>query len=120
MSTSHIMRSEMRLTGRALDAGEREPPRRAPAQSCRPTVFVVLRLHLCTPDPRWHMGKVAVMTTSEPDDQKEERIPSGTGTAFAREGPQPPEQDTGDSVAAMNKAAKEALIRNIRPDESVD
>jgi hypothetical protein len=60
------------------------------------------------------------MKTSEPEDQKDDGNPSGPGTAFAREGPQPPEEDTGDSVAAMNEAAKKSVIRNIRPDDSVD
>ena len=41
---------------------------------------------------------------------------STEGTTFAREGPTPPQIDTGDSVDEMNKAAEAALRRNIAPE----
>jgi hypothetical protein len=45
---------------------------------------------------------------------------SSEHTTFAREGPTPPQNDTGETVEEMNRAAEDALLRNIRPDQQVD
>lgn len=38
---------------------------------------------------------------------------------FKREGPEPPEGDTGDTVEEMNEAAERSIGDNIEPQQSV-
>jgi hypothetical protein len=52
-------------------------------------------------------------------DEDERTRPSEEAT-FAREGPNPPRNDSGQSVEEMNRKAEDALLRNVRPDEQID
>jgi len=57
------------------------------------------------------------------DQQRVERERDDTpadGTAFKREGPTSADADTGDTVEEMNRAAEDALLKNVRPDEAID
>jgi hypothetical protein len=52
-----------------------------------------------------------------------DRLPQTPETAeetFKREGPEPPAGDTGDTVEEMNDAARDAVLRNIRPERTDD
>jgi hypothetical protein len=42
------------------------------------------------------------------------------GATFKREGPTPATRDSGDSVAEMNRAAEDSVVRNVTPDEQTD
>jgi hypothetical protein len=45
---------------------------------------------------------------------------AGDGTTFKREGPEPSRNDSGETVEEMNRAAEDALLRNVTPDEAID
>ena len=60
------------------------------------------------------------MTNHQRTDEDDDPNQSSDGPTFAREGPTPPQNDTGKSVDDMNRAAADALLRNIRPDEQID
>ncbi len=59
-------------------------------------------------------------TNRQPDPASGEHTAGRGGETFKREGPEPPDRGTGDSVEEMNEIAREALLRNIRPDPSDD
>ena len=55
------------------------------------------------------------------DEPREQDTTKGQeGTTFKREGPQPATNDTGGTVEEMNRAAEDAMLRNVRPDEAID
>lgn len=56
------------------------------------------------------------MAKKTPDREDQKPSPRAAEETFKREGPVPPAGDTGDTVEDMNEAAREAVLRNIRPD----
>jgi hypothetical protein len=52
--------------------------------------------------------------------EQDEAKPSNERQTFAREGLTPTQNDTSGSVDEMNRAAEDALLRNVRPDEQID
>jgi hypothetical protein len=55
-----------------------------------------------------------------PDETREDDTAGRGGETFKREGPEPADRDTGSTVEEMNEIARDALLRNIRPDPSDD
>jgi hypothetical protein len=60
------------------------------------------------------------MVKQQPADSDNEPKQSSEESTFAREGPTPPRNDSGRTVDEMNRAAEDALLRNVTPDERVD
>jgi len=60
------------------------------------------------------------MAKQQPDHGHDEDKQSSNERTFAREGPAPPQNETGDSVDEMNRAADDAMLRNVRPDDQID
>jgi hypothetical protein len=60
------------------------------------------------------------MDTPQRRDGDSDQNESSTESTFAREGPSPPQNDTGQSVDEMNRRAEESVLRNVRPDEQID
>ena len=57
------------------------------------------------------------MSQNTRDRERPPDTPQAADETFKREGPEPPAGDTGRTVEEMNEAARDALLRNIRPDE---
>jgi hypothetical protein len=55
-------------------------------------------------------------TRRTPDREPVHETPQAAEETFKREGPEPPAGDTGETVEEMNEAARDAVLRNVRPD----
>jgi hypothetical protein len=65
-------------------------------------------------------GTEEQMADRQHEDAGKHPAQSSEQPTFAREGPTPPQNDTGKTVDEMNRAAEDALLRNVTPDEQVD
>jgi hypothetical protein len=54
------------------------------------------------------------------DDADRDKDQAPDEATFAREGPASPENDTGSSVAEMNRKAERALLRNITVEDQTE